>query len=162
MFIEAPFKERIWVRAHCGSQESLLPAGPPARLTYCGPEQGPTSVSLFSENTYYTFSPRILGSCFVQTTITKVVCLLGQCTVKYKGKEPLCGNIVGNVFGCLDSRLQNAKASSPCRFVRSFLKMPKPTNEISKEVKAWLLAFPPSVSPNVLEAAGQADRQWAY
>lgn len=58
--------------------------------------------------------------------------------------------------GCLDTRLQNTKPSSLCQVLTSFLKMPKPTNEISKEVKAWLLAFPPSGSPNALEAAGQA------
>lgn len=42
-------------------------------------------------------------------------------------KGPLCGNIVDNVLGCLDWRLQNIKPSSLCQFLTSFLKMPKPT-----------------------------------
>lgn len=130
-----PFKERIWVRAHCSFLEFLLPAGHlhpllSEALSKCLPQF------------LYTFSSRILGTCFVRTTERKVVC-----PVKYKGKGPLCGNIVGNVLGCLDRRLQNTKPSSLCQFLTSFLKIPKPTNEISKE------AFPPSVSPNVLEAA---------
>lgn len=127
MFIEVPFKERIWIRTHCRSQESLLPAGLPHHLLRGAPSKcRPQFLSL--RRTLIT-DPRIPGTCFVQATITKVVCLLGQCTVKYKGKPPLCGNTVGNVLGCLDTRLQNTKPSSLCQFLLSFLKMPKPTND---------------------------------
>lgn len=116
----------------------------------------PASVSLHrTSNIYYTLPPQTLGTCFVLTTVTKVVCLLGQCTVKYKGKGLLCGNIVGRAFGCLDTRLQNTKPSSLCQFPVSLPKMPKSTKEISKRSRHGC-CFPPRVSPDVLEAAGRA------
>lgn len=79
--------------------------------------------------------------------------------MKYKGKGLLCGNIVGNVSGCLDIKLQNTKPSSLCQFPVSLLKMPKSTKEISKESRHGCRS-PPSVTPNVLEAAGHSAR-WA-
>lgn len=78
MFIEVPSKGRIWVRAPRCPYYQLASGWPPEPRSVAVGKCLPQFLSLLqTRNTYYTFSPRILGICLVQTTVTKVVCLPG-------------------------------------------------------------------------------------
>lgn len=105
MFVEVPSKERIRVRAPRSPYYQLASCWPPTPRSVAMGKYLPQFLSLLqTRNTYYIFSPRILGICLAQTTVTKVVCLPGTMPgeVQYKGKGPPCGNIVDNVLGCLN------------------------------------------------------------